>query len=320
MNRRNFLKGAVISAVATTTSTSCADFSKRMASLIDLSICDGCAGEKIPFCVAACREKNEPNFPVPQKPIMDYWPQTKHEDYSDKKYVINRLTPYNWTYIESVEVGGERIFIPRRCMHCDNPSCQKICPFGIIAKSDEGAVSIDEKFCFGGAKCRSVCPWHIPQRQGGVGLYLKVAPKLAGGGVMYKCDMCADLLAKGQKPACESKCSKGAIKFGKKDEIIATAKARASEIGGYLYGLDENGGTATIYISKAPFEKINEAIVKKHGLDKNPEKKGTPHMEVGIQNPMQKSENLAAAALIAPVAGVIGGVIAAYKVVKNANK
>lgn len=43
-------------------------------------------------------------------------------------------------------------------------------------------------------------------------------------------------------------------------------------------------------------------------------------MEVGIQNLMQKSENLAAAALIAPVAGVIGGVIAAYKVVKNANK
>ncbi|UTW69420.1 4Fe-4S dicluster domain-containing protein [Anaerobacillus sp. HL2] len=82
-------------------------------------------------------------------------------------------------------------------MHCIDAPCQKLCPFGVIRKKpNKGAVKIDTNFCMGGAKCRTVCPWDIPQRQAGVGLYMKLAPDLAGGGVMYKCDMCSDLLAK----------------------------------------------------------------------------------------------------------------------------
>jgi len=34
-----------------------------------------------------------------------------------------------------------------------------------MEKTAEGAVVIDHESCFGGAKCRSVCPWNIPQRQ-----------------------------------------------------------------------------------------------------------------------------------------------------------
>jgi Fe-S-cluster-containing dehydrogenase component len=38
-----------------------------------------------------------------------------------------------------------------------------------------GNTVIDHSICFGGAKCRDVCPWGIPQRQASVGIYLKLA-------------------------------------------------------------------------------------------------------------------------------------------------
>ncbi|MGP1450993.1 MAG: 4Fe-4S dicluster domain-containing protein [Wolinella sp.] len=329
ITRRSFFKHVALAStlpmVASATSgESKANSEKKhsnsaMASIIDLTLCDGCAGYEMPLCVSACREKNSANFPEPQKPIMDYWPQKKHEDWSNRRDLTSRLTPYNWTFVEKLEIDGEQVFIPRRCMHCDDAPCQKLCPFGIIGKSEHGAVKIDANFCMGGAKCRDACPWNIPQRQAGVGLYLKLAPKLAGGGVMYKCDMCADLLKAGKKPACEVKCPKNAILFGKRDEIEAEAKRRAESINGYIYGMNENGGTATLYISKIPFEKIDKAISRAKN-ESNDKLHGRPHMKVGIKNPMQESENLAKATLIAPLAGIIGAGIAVYKSHKNSGE
>ncbi|ANE35747.1 dehydrogenase/reductase, iron-sulfur cluster subunit [Campylobacter iguaniorum] len=313
MNRRNFFKFSVIglsSPLFATTVQNTDD--KNMMSIIDLDLCDGCAGREVPLCVSSCQEKNKDKFPKPTKQMMDYWPQTKHEDYSGKKDDISRLTPYNWTYVQNVEVGGKSMFIPRRCMHCDNPPCQKLCPFGVISKSDEGAVDIDKDFCFGGAKCRDACPWGIPQRQAGVGIYLKVAPKLAGGGVMFKCDMCKDLLAEGKKPTCETSCPKSAIKFGKRSQILELLKDEKREI----YGLKENGGTSTVYVSSVKFEDIDEALAKKH---ENQPKMGRPHI-TRINNPLEKSQNLAAATVMAPIAGVLGATFAALKSVRTKNE
>jgi Fe-S-cluster-containing dehydrogenase component len=73
--------------------------------------------------------------------------------------------------------GGRGNFneIQWRCMHCDNPPCIRGCPFEALSKQPEGKTVIDHSICFGGAKCRDVCPWGIPQRQAGVGMYLKLA-------------------------------------------------------------------------------------------------------------------------------------------------
>jgi len=73
--------------------------------------------------------------------------------------------------------GGRGNFneIQRRCMHCDNPPCVRGCPFGALSKQPEGKTVIDHSICFGGAKCRDVCPLGIPQKQAGVGMYLKLA-------------------------------------------------------------------------------------------------------------------------------------------------
>lgn len=319
MNRRDFFRRVGVVSMIPLASSEASDSrdkspkgGQRVASIIDLTLCDGCEGRGVPACVEACEIKNRPHFPEPSKPILDYWPQKRHEDWSDKRGLKTRLTPYNWTFVEKVSVEGRRVFIPRRCMHCDDAPCQKLCPFGVIGKSAEGAVSIDTEFCMGGAKCRAACPWEIPQRQAGVGLYLKLAPKVAGGGALYKCDMCSDLLKMGKAPACEEVCPKKAIVFGPREAMRVQALAWQKEHHGYIYGMDENGGTATFYLSSVPFEKIHEAI----RADKEAKQDrgfGRPLMPVGLANPLASSENLAKSVLIAPVAGIIAAGIAVYK-------
>ncbi|WP_334084191.1 4Fe-4S dicluster domain-containing protein [Helicobacter typhlonius] len=320
-SRRNFLKFlgvASVSAVSVNAaqSTDSKQPQYKMASIIDLGLCDGCRDREIPACVEACKAKNTTNFPEPIAEIPYYFPRKVYEDYSKDRANTKRLTPYNWTYVESLKVEDRDIYVPRRCMHCDDPTCQKLCPFGVISKDSNGAVKIDDEYCFGGAKCRDVCPWGIPQRQAGVGIYLKIAPKLAGGGAMYKCDSCADLLAKNQKPACEVQCPKKAIIFGDREEILTKAKAlqkayKGDKEGTYIYGDTQNGGTSTFYVSPVSFEQIQESLNQKHNFtQEQPQKMGIPHMNLAIKNFVSEDSALIKSVLLAPVAGVIAGGIA----------
>lgn len=281
--------------------------------MIDLTRCDGCKHRDTPACVTACRAANKHKFPEPDpKEIRDYWPQDKHEDWSDKRDVTDRLTPYNWTFVQQlrVEHDGQThdVSVPRRCMHCDNPPCVKLCPFGVNKKTAEGPVYIESNLCFGGAKCRTVCPWSVPQRQAGVGIYTHLDPLPVGGGVMYKCDLCRDRLAQGKPPACVAACPNKAIQIGRRSDIEARARARAEEIGGHLYGLDENGGTSTVYVSKIPFEAIDRAIVEQA---ENPKQAMRMHQPGNV---LEEHDSLATAVLGAPVAGAaaaLGAFVAA---------
>ncbi len=325
MSRRNFIKRAAYSGLAATAVLSRVDkaaaslnSTEEYASIIDLSKCDGCSNLDTPLCVASCRTKNQANYPQPEQPIGDYWPQTKHEDWSDKQGLVNRLTPYNWTYVQHLEVEHEgrlvKVSVPRRCLHCDNPPCSSLCPFGVNEKMPEGPVVINPNGCFGGAKCRDVCPWNIPQRQAGVGLYKEVAPKYAGGGVMYKCDMCYDLIQKGKEPACVSACPNGALSFGPKKDMQTYARNWAQENDGYLYGDAENGGTSTFYLSVIPFEAIHQAILEQE-VDGKP---GKPGMPVGAVNVLDEPAGIAEGFVIAPVAGLLAAGLSVYRTMKGA--
>lgn len=326
ITRRSFLKRAAISGIAAATivtgtgkalaKTTSTD---NYALLHDLEKCDGCSHLDKPLCVSACRLKNKNNFPKPEQQIRNYWPQKTYEDWSDRRNLTNRLTPYNWTYVQHVEFEHKgqtvKVHIPRKCMHCDNPPCSTLCPFGVNDKMPEGPVVINPNGCFGGAKCRDVCPWHIPQRQAGVGLYLQVAPDYAGGGVMYKCDMCYDLIKKGQEPACVSACPCEAIRFGDKEELREYAKEWVKDNNGYVYGDIENGGTSNFYISKVPFEAINKAIMAQD-IDGKP---GKINMAVNLENPLDEPGTMLSGFLLAPVAGVLAAGISTYKIMKGAS-
>ncbi len=329
LTRRQFLKRTLASGVAAGLVLSGglkpaqAASTSRVGTLYDLTRCDGCRDLKTPACVSACREENKSNFPDPAPPdqIQYYWPNKKKEDWQSKRDLTTRLTPYNWTFVQKVRVEHEgrqvEVFIPRRCMHCDNPPCANLCPFGAQSKSPEGPVLINKDLCLGGAKCRDVCPWGIPARQAGVGLYMKIAPKYLGAGVMYKCDLCHHRIKKGGVPACVEACPGKAIVFGRAGEIREMAVKRAGEIGGFLYGDRENGGTSTFYVSPVPFEKINRELEGQLSRQPDPKAPGFPLMPVGVGNFLDTANGIMAGVLVAPVAGALAAGYAAYKTMKE---
>ncbi len=266
------------------------DTGEELVTLLDLGKCIGCGA-----CMQACKDANAARFPQPVKPFPKMYPASvKAEDFSDARDQDDRLTPYNWLFIQSATVDGREVHVPRRCLHCQNPPCANLCPWGAASRQDNGAVSINADICLGGAKCRDVCPWQIPQRQTGVGLYLKLVPELGGNGVMYKCDRCTDRLAAGLRPACIEACPQQMQTIGPRKAVVAQAQALARSTGGYLYGLEENGGTNTIYLSPVPFDKLDDAIRKGPGR---------PHL-ASVADTMAGSNTLAWAVLLAPLAGI----------------
>jgi len=301
ISRRSFLKGGLATAAGLATAgipgaEALADVEKekQLATLLDIRKCIGCGA-----CVDACSEANVDKYPNPQKPFPKMYPsRAKISDWSDKREVSERLTPYNWLFIQhaTVDINGveTEITIPRRCMHCVNPPCVKLCPWGAAKQLTNGISRIDPDICLGGSKCNKVCPWDIPQRQTGVGLYLDILPNFAGNGVMFKCDRCYERVAAGELPACIDACPEDVQTIGPRDEIIQKAKTLAEEINGYIYGAAENGGTNTIYVSPVAFEDLNKAIQKGTGK---------PHLD-RVADTMADANNLVAAMILAPVAGL----------------
>ncbi len=317
ISRRTFLKGGIAAAagVAAGSIPGAAAAARpeektQLATLLDISKCIGCGA-----CVEACQETNAQKYPDPQKPFPKMFPdRAKVSDWSDKQDVTDRLTPYNWLYIQhaSVDINGEEteLTIPRRCMHCVNPPCVKLCPWGAAKQLENGISRIDPEICLGGSKCNAVCPWDIPQRQTGVGLYLDILPNFAGNGVMFKCDRCYDQIEAGQLPACIEACPEDVQTIGPRDEIIKKARQLAKEINGYIYGETENGGTNTIYVSPVPFENLDAAIEKG---------KGKPHLAAASDR-MADANNLAAAMVIAPLAGIAAAARKIYNYTQKLNK
>jgi Fe-S-cluster-containing dehydrogenase component len=303
ISRRNFLKKAAASAggLALAASAPRAAFASpkgaELATVLDIGRCIGCGA-----CVEACRTINNFKFPKPQKPFPVMSPQdrVKVEDWSEKQNVDSRLTPYNWLFLQTVDVsykGQDYLLnIPRRCMHCQNPPCANLCPFGAARKLDNGITVIHPEICFGGAKCRDVCPWKIPQRQTGVGLYLKVMPRFGGNGVLFKCDRCFDRIEKGKLPACIEICPEQIQHIGPREAMLEKAKAIAKEYDGFIYGDTQNGGTNTFYVSPVPFEVLDRALKE--------QAQPAPHLEP-VENSMALSENLGKALLLAPLAGAL---------------
>lgn len=316
LTRRRFLKTATAAAMIGTAGVlnvprTVEAGEGKLATLIDLTRCNGCVDREAPACVSSCKKVKTGRMSEPVDPIPLPFPTRKIEDWSKNKEVNNRLTPYNLIFVQKAEVddSGDKktVFIPRRCMHCDNPACATLCPFAANHKFENGAVVIDPDTCFGGAKCKTLCPWEIPQRQSGIGVYLKILPTLMGNGIMVKCDLCSDLLKEGKTPACIEACPQKAMTIGPRTEIYAKAEELAKQIGGHLYGKTENGGTSTLYVSPVPFDRLDGAI-----------KKGPGEPGLGaVKRRMAGTDTMGKAVLAAPAIGIAAGVAGAFALVSK---
>jgi hypothetical protein len=94
-----------------------------------------------------------------------------------------------------------------------------------------------------------------------------------------KCTMCYDTrISKGGIPGCVEACPMEAMTFGKRSELIKVARKRIVEhpddYVDHIYGEREAGGTAWMYISGVPFEKL--------GFDMNLPDKPYPELTKGF--------------------------------------
>jgi len=127
--------------------------------------------------------------------------------------------------------------VKRQCMHCLEPACVSVCPVGALEKTAAGPVIYKEHLCIGCRYCILACPFSVPKYEWDNALMPRVG----------KCDLCSDRTTQ----ACVVACPTGALKSGKRSEVVQEAKARRdAQPNRYstIYGEDEVGGTSWIYL------------------------------------------------------------------------
>ena len=98
--------------------------------------------------------------------------------------------------------------------------------------------------------CMVSCPFNIPKFE-----YDEWNPKI------HKCDMCAERVSRGEKPACVEACPTDALMFGMKRDLMEVARVRIynhppKRYVRKIYGEHEVGGTGWLYLSAVPFEQL----------------------------------------------------------------
>lgn len=101
-------------------------------------------------------------------------------------------------YMQQGAVRMRTHYMP--CGHCDKPSCLAACPTGAMQQRFDGIIFIEENICTGCKSCLMACPWEIPQFD-------------TKQGKMRKCDLCRQRIDAGQKPACVTGCTMGALQL-----------------------------------------------------------------------------------------------------------
>ncbi|MCX6543333.1 MAG: 4Fe-4S dicluster domain-containing protein [Acidobacteria bacterium] len=104
------------------------------------------------------------------------------------------------------------------CNHCDNPPCVRVCPTQATWRRDDGIVMMDWHRCIGCRYCMAACPygsrsfnWKDPRPS-----LVQTTPDFPtrSKGVVEKCTLCEERLAKGQPLACVAACPAKALVFG----------------------------------------------------------------------------------------------------------
>lgn len=236
LSRRGFLKAAGAGAAAVTaTCVLAGPATSALASgpasengwgmLIDVTRCNGCQS-----CALACKEANNRPNPTAEPTAL-----------SSDAYTFIDFRPDT--------DSAATVNVKRQCMHCQHPACASACTVGALRKTAEGPVVYDSKKCIGCRYCQYACPFGVPTYDWNNPL-----------GLIHKCQLCVQRLAEGELPACVSSCPAGALRFGRRSDLLIQARAQIhSNPGRYIdhvYGEHEAGGTNVLYLSGVPFSQL----------------------------------------------------------------
>ena len=118
-------------------------------------------------------------------------------------------------HLEYVDRATSTQTSPVVCMHCENPTCAKVCPADAIKQTDDGIVQSSLKpRCIGCSNCVLACPFGVPRYKVEIDQ-------------MMKCDMCYDRTSIGKKPMCATVCPSGALYYGPRDYIERHRREKA---------------------------------------------------------------------------------------------
>ncbi|MFC2005618.1 sulfate reduction electron transfer complex DsrMKJOP subunit DsrO [Chloroflexota bacterium] len=131
-----------------------------------------------------------------------------------------------WCRVSDDEVGTyplvSRHFLPKLCMHCQNPPCVEVCPTGASYQREDGIVLIDYDKCVGCGYCIVACPYgaryNSREMKGYFGAELTPQEEIGYNqhqlGVSEKCTFCVHRVEMGEEPACVRVCPTNARIFG----------------------------------------------------------------------------------------------------------
>lgn len=250
MSRRKFLVTSLAGGAAVTLAPACKamaagsfeGYPDGMGVLVDLTRCIGCRS-----CEAACNKEQGLAPPAQSFEDKSVFDQTFHGGQKrrtdENAYtVVNRYDP---------EGATKPVYRKSQCNHCNEPACLTSCFVNAYTKTREGAVIYDSKVCVGCRNCMIACPFQVPA----------YSYSSAFNPMIKKCIFCYETrLQNGQPPACVGICPQEALTFGHRSELLKIGreriKANPQRYVEHIYGENEVGGTAWMYLSSAPFDQV----------------------------------------------------------------
>ncbi|HEY5687365.1 MAG TPA: 4Fe-4S dicluster domain-containing protein [Yeosuana sp.] len=181
-------------------------------------------------------------------------------------------------------------WMPRTCMHCDQPACVTVCPVDATFKRRDGLVLIDNERCIGCRFCMAACPysirvfnWAEPEQEITLNMdhnmdmgsqhHMHASPDYAGvpsiKGTVDKCDFCPHAIKENELPHCVTACPNGVFYFGDKYEDTVTNGEETLRLSKLLedkagYRLLEELGTAPSVYYLPP---VNRLVDFEDGLE-----------------------------------------------------
>ena len=129
------------------------------------------------------------------------------------------------------------------CMHCEEPTCARVCPADAIAKDELGVVhSANAARCIACSNCVLACPFGVPK---------KIEPMK----LMMKCNLCYDRTSAGRRPMCATVCPSGALFYGTR-ERMAAMRPNSTPVNEFRFGLQRVKTRVNVMMPKGSTELV----------------------------------------------------------------